>query len=137
MSSSQDPRVDEKHNDRFVDMLENFFEQSDGVRDARPELSCQVGVTPERTEVPRNHCAKVQEMDENNRPVTLCQPEADPKWRFFWRIGPQPAETKYKSLNADTVIPPEFPEWKEVMDMWGEKMLDALKTLAGMAAEGL
>jgi isopenicillin N synthase-like dioxygenase len=35
------------------------------------------------------------------------------------------------------VVPPEFPEWKEVMDMWGEKMLATLHTLAAMAATGL
>jgi isopenicillin N synthase-like dioxygenase len=40
-------------------------------------------------------------------------------------------------MNADPVVPPDFPEWKDVMDMWGEKMLAALQTLAGMAATGL
>lgn len=38
----KDPRVDETHNDRFVDMLERYFAQSDGVADARPDLSYQV-----------------------------------------------------------------------------------------------
>jgi len=80
----KDPRVDEKHNDTFVDMLEKYFELSDGKRDARPELSYQVGVTPEGTEVPRNHCARAAELGEGDRPVTICPPEADPKWRFFW-----------------------------------------------------
>lgn len=30
---------------------------------------------------------------------------ADVKWRFMWRVGPRPAETKYAELNADPVIP--------------------------------
>ncbi len=45
----KDPRVDESHNDTFVDMLEKYFAISDGKRDARPDLSYQVGVTPEVT----------------------------------------------------------------------------------------
>ena len=80
----KDPRVDEKHNDTFVDMLEKYFEASDGKRDARPDLSYQVGVTPSGTEVPRNHCARAATLDPDHQPLSLCPPEADPKWRFFW-----------------------------------------------------
>lgn len=83
----KDPRVDETHNDRFVDLLEKYFEASDGKRDARPELSYQVGVTPEGTEVPRNHCTRAAVLEDSNRPTTLCPPGADPKWRFFWYDG--------------------------------------------------
>ncbi|CAM5999739.1 unnamed protein product, partial [Sphagnum balticum] len=36
----------------------------------------------------------------------------------------------------DAVIPPEFPEWSQVMDMWGNKMLEALTVFAEMAAVG-
>lgn len=35
------------------------------------------------------------------------------------------------------MVPPEFPEWSTVMNMWGDKMLAALTVLAGMAAVGL
>lgn len=133
----KDPRVDEQHNSRFIDMLERYFDLSDGKRDARPEFSYQVGVTPEGTEKPRDHCVRAATLDPDHRPVTLCPPEADPKWRFFWRIGDLPKTTKYPALNMDPVVPEEIPEWKEVMDMWGNKMLAALHTLAGMAAEGL
>jgi isopenicillin N synthase-like dioxygenase len=80
----KDPRVDESHNDTFVDMLEKYFALSDAKRDARPEISFQVGVTPERTEVPRNHCAKAAELAEGHQPVSLCPPEPDLKMRFFW-----------------------------------------------------
>uniref|UniRef100_A0A7S2S0B3 Isopenicillin N synthase-like Fe(2+) 2OG dioxygenase domain-containing protein n=1 Tax=Rhizochromulina marina TaxID=1034831 RepID=A0A7S2S0B3_9STRA len=134
---AKDPRVEEKHNSQFLDMLERYFSSSDGKTDARPELSFQVGVTPEMTEQPRNHCSRAKSFDKENKPVTICPPGADPKWRFFWRIGPQPKSTKYPGLNADPVIPDEFPEWHGVMNMWGNKMLAALDTLAGMAAEGL
>jgi hypothetical protein len=43
----RDPRVVEADNNRFLDTMERYFESSDGVRDARPEHSYQVGVTPE------------------------------------------------------------------------------------------
>lgn len=36
----------------------------------------------------------------------------------------------------DAVIPPEFPQWKEIMDMWGTKMMEAVFVLAEMTAEG-
>jgi isopenicillin N synthase-like dioxygenase len=133
----KDPRVDEKSNSVFVDMMEKYFFISDGKRDARPEMHYQVGVTPENTERPRNHCARAAKLDDTERPMTICPPEADPKWRFFWRIGSKPKSTKYPQLNADPVIPDEIPEWTETMDMWGNKMLTSLRTLAGMAAEGL
>lgn len=88
------------------------------------------------TERPRNHCKAIGSMGPNNKPLSPCPPELDPKWRFFWRVGPVPSKTNFPSLNMDAVIPPEFPEWKNIMDMWGGKMTDALFTLAEMAAEG-
>jgi hypothetical protein len=45
----RDPRVKESDNNRFLDMMERYFEISDGIRDARPEFAFQVGVTPEFT----------------------------------------------------------------------------------------
>ena len=132
----RDPRVEEKHNDCFLDMMENYFGGSDGVRDARPAYGYQVGVTKDLVELPRNHCAVAGSMGPNNKPLSPCPPELDPKWRFFWRTGPRPAKTDFPSENMDAVIPPEFPEWKQVMDMWGGQMTDALFTVAEMAAVG-
>lgn len=132
----KDPRVSEDDNNTFLDMMEKYFEGSDGVRDARPQFSFQVGVTPENTERPRDHCTRMGSLGPDDKPLSPCPPELDPKWRFFWRIGPQPKKTKFESLNADAVIPPEFPEWKRVMDMWGWRMLEALFTFAEMAAVG-
>jgi isopenicillin N synthase-like dioxygenase len=132
----KDPRVAEADNNRFLDMMENYFEMSDGLRDARPAFSYQVGVTPANIEKPRDHCKIMGAYGPDNKPLSPCPPEFDPKWRFFWRVGPVPKETKFPSLNADAVIPPEFPQWKEVMDMWGGKMTTALFTLAEMAATG-
>lgn len=76
------------------------------------------------------------EYSPDNKPLSPCPPELDPKWRFFWRIGPTPKTTRFPSLNMDPVMPPEFPEWKQVMDMWGTKMLDAVTSFSEMAAVG-
>jgi isopenicillin N synthase-like dioxygenase len=132
----RDPRVDEKDNNIFVDMMERYFEGSDGKRDARPEFSFQVGVTPEFTERPRDHCHKYGSIGPDDKPLSVCPPEKDPKWRFFWRIGPQPEKTNFPGLNPPAVVPPEIPEWSTVMDMWGNKMLAALTDLSKMIAVG-
>lgn len=132
----KDPRVKENDNNIFLDMMEKYFEGSDGLRDARPEYAYQVGVTKDLIELPRNHCKILGTMGPNNKPLSPCPPELDPKWRFFWRTGPRPIKTEFPSENMDAVIPTEFPQWKEVMDMWGGEMTDALFTLAEMAAIG-
>lgn len=132
----RDPNVVEENNDTFLNMMESYFEGSDGVRDARPEVHYQVGVTPNHTERARNHCARIGALGPNDKPLSPCPPEKDPKWRFFWRIGPNLTETEFPDLNMAPVIPPEFPQWTEVMNMWGEKMKDACFTLAEMAAVG-
>jgi isopenicillin N synthase-like dioxygenase len=133
----RDPRVPAKDNDRYLDMMETYFALSDGVRDARPEYSYQVGVTPSHTERPRNHCSRMGSLGPNDQPLSPCPPELDPKWRFFWRIGPLPPfPTQFPALNMDPVIPPEIPRWREVMDTWGSKLLECVQTTAEMAAIG-
>lgn len=132
----KDKRVSEDDNNTFLDMMEQYFEGSDGIRDARPKIGYQIGVTGERIEKPRNFCRFVGAYGPDDKPLSPCPPEFDLKWRFFWRTGPQPATTEFPLMNADPVIPPEFPQWREVMDMWGGKMTDALFTLAEMAAVG-
>ncbi len=34
----QDPRVSEADNEQFLDQMEKYYAQSDGVKDARPEV---------------------------------------------------------------------------------------------------
>ncbi len=74
-------------------------------------------------------------------PFVKCLPhqihsQADPKWRFFWRIGERPPQTEFNHLNAPQVIPAAFPDWNEKMDAWGNLMLAACETAAEMAAHG-
>ena len=80
----RDPRVSEAENQTFLDQMEKYFEISDGQRDARPEVHYQVGVTPAFTEKAKDNCLRYGAYGENDRPLSLCPPEADAKWRFFW-----------------------------------------------------
>jgi isopenicillin N synthase-like dioxygenase len=132
----RDPRVEFADNETFLTMMERYFGYSDGARDARPEFHYQVGVTPNNVERARDHCHRLGSLGPDDQPLSPCPPEYDPKWRFFWRIGPKPVSTKFPALNAEQVIPPEIPEWTEVMNMWGNKMLAATHTLSTMSAIG-
>lgn len=137
----KDPRCTVEDNDRFIDMMEKYFSTPYDFKilQERPQLHYQVGVTPERVEVPRSLVdeemqEKVKEMPEEHRPHTPVG--ADLKWRYFWRIGPRPSDTRFQELNAEPVIPEGFPEWKETMDSWGYKMIAAIEVVAEMAAIG-
>ena len=106
----RDPRVTEADNDEFLDLLEEYFSQPAELKaeDARPELSYQVGATPEGVEVPRcmadPSCLKeIANMPPEHRATV--PPGADPKWRFMWRVGPRPASTQFAELNAEPGAP--------------------------------
>ncbi|KAK4757942.1 hypothetical protein SAY87_019243 [Trapa incisa] len=137
----KDPRCSAEDNDRFIDMMEKYFEQPEEFKrlQERPNLHYQVGVTPEGVEVPRSLIDKeMQEallaMPAELKPAVPKGP--DPKWRYMWRIGPRPQNTRFKELNSEPVIPEGFPEWKDTMDSWGYKMISAIEVVAEMAAIG-
>lgn len=138
----RDPRVQPEDNDRFLDMVEDYFDQPFDTKmlDARPEAGYQVGVTPENTEVPRcagdERCLKViDQLSEENKPHDPSKP--DPKWRFFWKMGTRPPVTKFPILNSDPVIPKAFPQWEGVMNQWGKLLMEVSTTVAEMTAIGL
>jgi isopenicillin N synthase-like dioxygenase len=124
----------------FVDQMERYFEQTEEAKksDIHPEVYYQVGATPSFVEKARNHCDRAKQYANENQPMTICPPEADYKWRFFWRIGerPGPLDTKFPNLNAPQVIPEEFPQWEEIMNRWGNLMLETVKSVSEMAALG-
>eukprot|EP01080_Neovahlkampfia_damariscottae_P010377 gene10377-2906_t len=130
----KDPRVSEEENENFLDMMEKYYNQSDKEKekDSRPEYAYQVGSTPEGTEKPRDNSEVINKLNKDNQPHI--PKAADHKWRFFWRAGELPKETKYKSLNAKQVIPEKFPQWENVMNGWSSKMLSAVKTVCEMFA---
>ncbi|XP_062174385.1 uncharacterized protein LOC133879701 isoform X1 [Alnus glutinosa] len=137
----KDPRCTVEDNDRFIDMMELYFERPAEFKrlQERPALHYQVGVTPEGVEVPRSLVdeemqEKLREMPKGFRPATLLGP--DRKWRYMWRVGPRPSNTRFQELNSEPVIPEGFPEWKDTMDSWGCKMISAIEVVAEMAAIG-
>lgn len=130
----------------FLDMLETYFAQpaADKAGDVRPDLHYQVGATPEGIEEPA--CLRSPRKQQEAAALAHVPPSdqphwptgADPKWRFFWRLGDRPAETAYPELNAPPVIPPAFADrWASVLDGWGGKLLDTLETVARAAGVGL
>lgn len=71
--------------------MEDYYglPQDEKLKDIRPQLSYQVGATPANVERARaDNCNYVEEkLQGANKPITLCPPGKDPKWRYFWRIG--------------------------------------------------
>jgi isopenicillin N synthase-like dioxygenase len=132
----KDPRLDYNENEVFIDMMERYYAQPDEVKakDARPDLAFQVGSTPEGNEFPRDNSETIKKYTQENLPVT--PKDYDHKWRFFWRAGERPKETKFKELNATQVIPEGFPEWEGVMNGWAKSMLTSVTTVAEMLAVG-
>lgn len=100
-----------------------------------------MGVTPSGVERPRclddngELLSPTGTWHERRRPVIPTGP--DPKWRYMWRIGPRPSSTKFGELNAEQVRPGKsFPEWDDVMDSFGKKMIDTLETVSRALAIG-
>uniref|UniRef100_A0A2P2PJQ6 Uncharacterized protein MANES_10G147800 n=1 Tax=Rhizophora mucronata TaxID=61149 RepID=A0A2P2PJQ6_RHIMU len=137
----KDPRCTAEDNDRFIDMMEKYFEKPVEFKrqQERPHLHYQVGVTPEGVEIPRSLVDEEMQERFKGMPVE-CQPLTpsgpDPKWRYMWRVGPRPSNTHFKELNSEPVIPEAFTEWKDTMDSWGYKMVSAVEAVAEMAAIG-
>jgi len=132
------PKVKEEHNAAFLNLVERYFSQrtEELMKDVHPELQYQVGATPEFTEVPRDHTDVIAAQDEKNKAHT--PKGADPKWRFFWRIGDRPKDTTFPEQNAAPVIPDAFnTEWAQVLDQWGELMLSSVSSVAEMLSVGL
>jgi len=132
----KDPRVREPENEEFLSLMERYFSQpvETLMKDVRPDLSFQLGATPEDTEVPRDHQEVITNLGkEHSAHVPM---GADKKWRFFWRIGERPSSTSFPELNSQPVIPAAFPEWSGTMDKWGSLMLQTIVTVAEMIAVG-
>ena len=138
----RDPRAPAEANARFLDLLERYFGQDEEAkaRDVRKEVYYQVGRTPERTELPRNHCARIAGLDlgagREHAPLSLCPPEKDRKERFMRRVGPRPERTAFAQLHAEPVLPAAQPDFADVCDAWGGALLGAAEAVAELAALG-
>ncbi len=58
----RDPRVDMEHNEEYIDLMEEYFEKTgelfysgERVEDIKAEWMYQVGATPEKIEMARDH----------------------------------------------------------------------------------
>lgn len=132
----RDPRVCETDNVAFLNMVERYFSQprEELEKDVRPDLSYQLGATPEFTEIPRDHSDIISHLAPQHS--AHVPKGADPKWRFFWRIGERPTSSAFPELNAPPVVPAHFPNWNEVMDRWGNLMLATVTSVAEMISIG-
>lgn len=72
----KDPRVNQQFNEEFIDMLEKYYEQNDRIKekDIRKEVFYQVGLTPTRIERARNRCQLIEELNQSDKPLTICPP---------------------------------------------------------------
>lgn len=128
-------------NEDYIDLMEEYFAlqarrhyAGQELKDCKPELHFQAGVTPEKQERPRDHQIIIDQFTPENMPLSKFPPALDAKWRFFWAIGERPKEV---ASDIPQVIPEEFPEWEEKMNKWGNMMLNANFTCAEMCAVGL
>ncbi|CEQ41437.1 SPOSA6832_03173 [Sporobolomyces salmonicolor] len=141
----KDSRVSEEANERFLDLMEDYFSQDKErlEEDLRPEVHFQVGVTLENTEKPKCHSndackAVIAALDPAERPLDLEGGNADPKCRFFHRMGNPPPSTSFPSLAMSNVTPRAFAStWKTQMEDWGTQIKRAVEDVSEMLAVGL
>ncbi|KAG8900854.1 hypothetical protein FRB99_005731 [Tulasnella sp. 403] len=142
----KDSRVSETDNETFLDLMEDYFAQpaEQLKKDERPELSYQIGVTLENTEKPKcksdDNCLRIIErLAPEERPLDVTGHGADPKCRFFYKMGERPPyETQFPGLNLPNVEPEGFKDtWKPTLDKWGHAMKSAVEGVAEMLAVGL
>ncbi|GAA6058079.1 hypothetical protein JCM3770_002253 [Rhodotorula araucariae] len=141
----RDSRVSEDANERFLDVMEDYFNQDEALlrEDLRPEVHYQVGVTLENTEKPKCHSddackAVIAALDPAERPLDLEGGKADPKCRFFHRMGKTPPQTDFRSLRMENVTPRAFAAtWRASMDEWGTQIKQAVEGVSEMLAVGL
>ncbi|GAA5821167.1 hypothetical protein JCM10212_002572 [Sporobolomyces blumeae] len=140
----RDSRVSDEANEAFLDLMEDYFAQPDDVKrlDLRPEVHYQVGVTLENTEKPKCHSneacqAVIAALDPSERPLDLSGRSADPKCRFFHRMGTTPRSTAFPALNLTNVVPCAFPEWTTSLESWGSQIKRAVEGVSEMLAVGL
>lgn len=140
----RDPRANNDDNEAFLDLMEDYFAQSDEAiaKDVRPEYGYQVGATPEFTEEPKckrdDHCLDIiEKLPADQRPIDPTQHGLDPKARFFWRMGEIPSKTAFPMQNMPPVIPAGFEKvWAPTLDKWGKQLHAAVNGLSEMAAVG-
>ena len=73
--------------------------------------------------------------DEKNRPLTLCPPEKDLKWRYFYRIGEDNDKASY--FDQAQIIPKDIPNFSDVLEDWGNEMLGSIRIVLEMLEKAM
>lgn len=76
----------------------------------------------------------MEELTDENLPMSPLIPVQDQKWRYYWKIGDRPEGS---SDDFAQVTPANYGDWPERMDTWGQKLHSAAFTVAEMAAVGM
>jgi isopenicillin N synthase-like dioxygenase len=139
----KDPRVDEKENDRFLDMMEKYYESRSKtfyaggkLLESNPAAGYQTGILEELQERARNHEETIKQHFPNSRPVTPQPPPKDKKWRYMWRVGGK-AEVAGHRILPENRTPADFPEWEQRMDGFGRILMESCFTASEIIAVGL
>ncbi|CAD8106269.1 unnamed protein product [Paramecium sonneborni] len=140
----KDPRVNDRHNVDFLDMMEKYFESraakfynNETVEDIFPNYAYQVGATPEFVEKARTHNNVVRQYTKENEALTPQPAPYDAKWRFFWPIDDSGKRIKDEDFTPPRFRPKDVPQFGERMEQWGKMMINGCLTVAEMAAIGM
>jgi len=119
-------------NERFIDLLEKYADLPKEIkqRHIRKDLHYQIGLTPENTETPMDHCEKVYRMG------GLKPSGKDPKQRWFHRTTPL-VQTEFNDITGENIIPDEFPEWEELFNTMGDLFSGVLRRVNDVLEEEL
>lgn len=139
----RDPRVNDRENEDFLDMMERYYEgaaakyyQNGSLQDARPQAGYNVGIMPELVERARLHSHTIEDRFAKSRPTTPQPPPKDKKWRYMWRVGSK-AEMNDNKILADNVVPDSIPGFGQRMDSFGTILQESCYTASEMIALGL
>lgn len=139
----RDPRglsIDEDA--RFRAMSQQYFAQPRELldQDVRAEFGYQVGLTPPGVEEAVECTEFLRSLQPENRPTAFPPGFADPKYRFMWRAGTQPAKTRFPTLNKreEQVVPAALSSvWPGLMDRQAQVLMDACFTCTTLVELGL
>jgi isopenicillin N synthase-like dioxygenase len=133
-----DSRVNEKDNAAFLDLMEDYFNQSleDLRQDERIVQGYYVGFSdcsPRYTST--GSCPK------SPSPPPKSTQSPHPNYRYSWHMNKKASyESEFPALNSSNVVPsPDFlrERWTRIMDQWGQSMKNAVSDLTDMIEIGL
>ncbi|KAJ3814985.1 hypothetical protein F5876DRAFT_86105 [Lentinula aff. lateritia] len=135
----KDSRINEEDNENFLDLLENYFAQSEEIikKDVHKKWAYQVGVMPELTLklkcIFEESCMDIiEKLDPNKRPLDVSECPSDSKIRFFWKMStPPPYEMEFPLSSILNIILDAFANvWQTMLETWGNTLKTNVAELA-------